>query len=231
MNLDNYDKIEAYLFDLLDEKERATFEAELKKDDKLKAEVNLHRLEQQAIKLQEEQNLRAQFAEWKQEKKSNTEIASEAKVVSMKPTRRSLFYRLSAAASVLLVLSAGTFWWANTTYNNQALADAAFEFSSNDRSNASTATSDFELAEQAFTDGKHKEAIDIYQNIIETNSNPTEVHLAEWNLANVQLAAGNTATAKLSLGRIAEDEAHTYQEAAAELLPKLNSFWRKLTVN
>lgn len=226
MNTNDYNQIEAYLFNLLTESERADFEEKLDTDENLQAAVNLHRLEHKAIQVLEEEKLRAQFVEWKQEKQAYIQTTSNAKVVDMNTRRQSLVYRLSAAASILLFVSVGSLWFANNNYSNSALADAAFELSSNTKGIENTTPSDFEFAERAFMEGRYSEVVGIYENIISTNNNPTEVHLAEWNLANTQLASNNSQVAKRLLEQIATDDAHTYQDEAKKLLVKLNSFWR-----
>ncbi|MEM9991430.1 MAG: hypothetical protein AAF738_06665, partial [Bacteroidota bacterium] len=152
-----------------------------------------------------------------------------AKVVGMSARRRNKIYQFSAAASLLLLLSVGTFWFANNNYSNFALADNAFELTSNTKGQNTTILTDFNRAEQAFSKGRYSEVIDIYENIIATNDNPTEVHLAEWNLANTQLAAGDVVNAKLMLERIAGDNTHNYQDDAKALQSDLDSFWRSFT--
>ncbi len=228
MNLSNYDRIEAYLFDLLSATEKNAFEAELATNTELQEQLNLHRLEHEAIQLLEEDRIRAQFAEWKQELMTTPE--EEPKLVPINRTRTSWRYRIGIAASLLLLLTAGSFWWATQTYSNQALANATFEEVSIVRSDAAISTR-FSEALQEYKAQNYDAAISIYQQIIAESTNNSERDQAELNLIAAQLAKGETAPARQALKRIAQSPNHTYQKEATTLLSKLDSIWRKLLRN
>lgn len=118
--MENIDKIEEYLSGAMAGEERQAFEAEVAANPALADEVGLLRLAREAVELEISDNLRQQFQEWDQSAAKSTEEA-EAKVVKMKP-RANLRRILSIAATVLLLIAAGTFWFANNQYSSNAIA-------------------------------------------------------------------------------------------------------------
>lgn len=114
------DKIEAYLSGTLTGTERQAFEAKLTQSPELAEEVDVVRLAQEAVELSIEDNLRAQFQEWQSAEMKKNQTA-EAKVVKMAP-RNTIRRILAIAASVLLLLTAGSFWYANNQFSTEKLA-------------------------------------------------------------------------------------------------------------
>lgn len=119
------DKIEAYLSGNMTGAERQAFEAEIGKDQSLAEEVDAVRLAREAVELSISDSLRARFQEWGQTASTETKT-EEAKVVTMTP-RRSLGRILSIAASVLLILAVGSFWYANNQFSTDTMAAAYYD--------------------------------------------------------------------------------------------------------
>lgn len=114
------DKIEAYVSGEMTGAERQAFEAEMAGNSALAEEVDAFRLAREAVELSISDGLRSQFQEW-QETGTNTTKSEEARVVTMTP-RRNLRRILAIAASVLLILTAGSFWYANNQFSADNLA-------------------------------------------------------------------------------------------------------------
>lgn len=113
-------KIEDYLHDRMDDESKKQFEAQMATDRELASDVELFRLEKQALQLSQNNDLRAQMKNWEQERNAEDET-QEARVVPMKSSRSRL-YRLSVAASFLLLFGLGaSVWFANANYSNSAL--------------------------------------------------------------------------------------------------------------
>lgn len=114
------DKIEAYVSGEMTGTERQAFEAEMAGNSALAEEVDAFRLAREAVELSISDGLRSQFQEWQETGASATK-REEAKVVTMAP-RRTLRRMLAIAASVLLILTAGSFWYANNQFSADNLA-------------------------------------------------------------------------------------------------------------
>ncbi|PHN03999.1 anti-sigma factor [Flavilitoribacter nigricans] len=119
------DKIEAYLSGALAGAERQAFEAEIAGDPALAEEVDAVRLAREAVEFSISSNLRAQFQEWQEAEATGTKT-EEARVVTMAP-RRNLRRVLAIAASVLLILAVGSFWYANEQFASDQLAMDYYE--------------------------------------------------------------------------------------------------------
>lgn len=128
------DQIEAYLYDRMSKEQAASFEAKLKTDKALAEALELKRMEKQALRLLAQDQLRAEMSKWKMEK--NTELQPEAQIIEM--PRRRLIYRLSAAASIIILIGI-PLWWVNQNYSNSGLTgeNLGFQTSRSDRSNIS----------------------------------------------------------------------------------------------
>jgi TolA-binding protein len=160
--MENIDKIEKYLSGDMAVEEQQAFEAEVAADPALADEVDLLRLAKEAVELQIGDSLRQQMQEW-QQSASGTKEKMEAKVVAMKP-RASLRRLLAIAASVLLLLSAGTFWYANDQYDAGSIAGNLYSFEAGTRRpNASEETLNDAL--DAIRDGQYTEADQLLQTI------------------------------------------------------------------
>lgn len=161
-DMENIDKIEKYLSGDMAVEEQQAFEAEVAADPALADEVDLLRLAKEAVELQIGDSLRQQMQEW-QQSASGTKEKMEAKVVAMKP-RASLRRLLAIAASVLLLLSAGTFWYANDQYDAGSIAGNLYSFEAGTRRpNASEETLNDAL--DAIRDGQYTEADQLLQTI------------------------------------------------------------------
>lgn len=111
MNIDiNFDRIEAYLFGAMPAADRQIMEAEMAENAQLAASVELHRLEHRAMELSAQQDLRAQFSAWNDEKQAEnaTETAAakgEGRVVALGgASSRRTWMRYAIAASVTLMV-------------------------------------------------------------------------------------------------------------------------------
>ena len=253
MKLENQERIEAYLQDRLSTKEKAAFEADVKADPALLEALNLFKLEQQAMKLSAQDELRAQFKEWKKEKESG------AKIIKPQFQRRRRFTTLSVAASVILIVGFGFAFWQGSQRSNMTLAEEGFVSSNRaDRNNISPDSpllivwdtleaGDTEAAlailarlketpfkesalllegELYYQQEDWAKANTAFQELIDTRGNITNVQKAEWNYANSLLASGDTDAAKSLLQKMEAQEGHLYGQRAASLLKQLNSPWR-----
>ena len=134
------DKIDDYLFEIMNEEERQTFEDTLKTDKELAEAVALQKVEHRAMQLIIQKDLKANMNEWKKEKFASEDSSEKvtAKVIPMGERRsRRKFFQLASAAVVTLLF--GFFFgnqWVNQNYGSQALAESSFiSTSSNSRSN------------------------------------------------------------------------------------------------
>ena len=123
--MEDIDKIEQYLTGKMDGVEQQAFEAELNSNSTLAEELDAHRLAREAIELSIGDSLRGQFQEWHDSTATGT-TKEGAKIVKMAP-RIALRRVLAVAASVLLLLAVGSYWYANDRYNDPDLAMAFYE--------------------------------------------------------------------------------------------------------
>ncbi len=156
MNEQDQIRIENYLYGRMTAEQERSFEQEVEKDAALAEALELERLEQRALRLLDQDRLREQMAGWKAEKKQ-LPADEGARVVSI--TRRRFLYRVSAAASVLLLLGI-PLWWANQNYSDQALLGGALDLESaaGIRSDAPAGEA-LQPARGAYQDGAVDEAI------------------------------------------------------------------------
>lgn len=136
----NYDdnKILDFINGRMSATEAAAFRTAISADTALAAEVAFYESLNQVHEVIGDEELAATIAQTTAELEqtdffadaekdlTDTATTSTAKVRQLQPHNRSSLRRvLGLAASVLLLISAG-FWWANTNYNNAALAGAQF---------------------------------------------------------------------------------------------------------
>lgn len=119
------DKIEAYLSGEMTGADRQSFEAEMAERPELADEVDLCRLAREAVELSIGDQLRQQMQQWQQEE-AGADKNRTAKVVKMAP-RQSMRRVLAIAASVMLLLAAGTFWYANSNFDSGKMALGFYE--------------------------------------------------------------------------------------------------------
>ena len=238
--------------------ERIAFEEQLSQSTELQEAVQLHQLEQEAMRLLEREQLRTQFSAWKEEKNLSTQ--QEAKVVAMKSSNR--FRRLAIAASFLLLFGGGLSIWNQINNSDAALATNYFPITStSDRSNINsenplldiltplskkdynTAISAAELlentiyreqtlllkAEALFLKEDFNRAIETYESVIAQNNNISNQEKAEWGKILALLKSDKEKEAQNELKKIADNANHAYQQEAIELQNELNSIWNKLS--
>ena len=133
--MNNFDKIEAYLFDMLDAAGRASFEQEMANDSELRAAVAQQQLEHRAMELAVRDDLRNQMAAWDLE---DTEETTAPLTVSTAPTMqvsfiRRNFFKIAAAASVLLVIG----FFSRSLFEPSGDVNALAYFNSTTRSSGS----------------------------------------------------------------------------------------------
>jgi tetratricopeptide (TPR) repeat protein len=125
-----YDKIDAYLWELLPPEERTALENDLANNEELRADLALRKLEYEAMRLSSQDNLRAKMKAWKTEAQDSETISEkkiEAKVVKMDKTveggRIVKFqpYRWAAAAAILLCAFLFGNYWGKINYSDNAL--------------------------------------------------------------------------------------------------------------
>lgn len=251
MNTETFERIEAYLANRLSAEARAAFEQELTDNSELADEVALHRLERRAMQLELHADLRQTMQAWKNEA-AQTTTKQEAVVRTLRPR---LGRTLAYAASVLVLVFAGTSWWATQQYSDEALAldansvprisrnrgttdqltQAQTAIGKQDYQRALTLVEGDESMNAALVRGAAYLGLDdkieartAYNTVLETGSTPQR-ELAEWQLLLIELSEGESAAVQTKLQAIIEQQpAHTYQQQAIQLQKRLNSFWRKL---
>ena len=228
---DKFDRIEKYLDDALNEKERKAFEQELEEDEKLKAELALHQDLSSTLKSEKLHNFRALL------KKTDKEWSAsqpEAK-------RRSLFPRVigAIAAAVMLLLLAYQFLRQPTSlspadlfaenyvsYNmvlkersgstdalTQELNNAVAAYNSQDFDQAASLFNhlyektqeqlayQFYAAQSELGANRIDESIVLFSNLLQQNDHPF-VEQSRWYLALAYLKKGAVPEAKLLLQEI-----------------------------
>ncbi len=249
MNSETFERIEAYLANRLTAEERTAFEQEISENSELAEAVALQRLERRAMQLALHDELRQTMQAWRAEE------ASPQQEAVVRPLRVRFRRTLAAAASVLVLVLAGTSWWATQQYSNEALAldaNAAPRISRN-----RGATDQLTQAQAAVNRGEYQQVLDLLENdtttnavllrgaayfglgnaqearaayeaVLDSGSTPQQ-ELAEWQLILLELADGQVEVIQPKLQAIIDQQPpHTYQQQARELQEKLGSFWRRL---
>ncbi|NND31905.1 MAG: tetratricopeptide repeat protein [Saprospiraceae bacterium] len=104
------ERIEKYLSGQMESAEKLDFENELQRDPKLKSAFDQFKVIHDALEVEVEDNLRNQLIE----------LASRNKPLNQRRNWR-LPYALALAASVLILLVAGTWWYLGKSLNDPAL--------------------------------------------------------------------------------------------------------------
>ncbi|MBV6655911.1 MAG: hypothetical protein KI786_19215 [Mameliella sp.] len=158
-------KIEDYLHGRMADEVVKQFEEQIATDRELASEVELFRLEKQALQLSQNNELRNQMKNWEQERNAEDET-QEARVVPMKSSRNRL-YRLSVAASFLLMFGLGaSVWFANANYSNRALVsdNIGLTTSTRDRGNINS-DNPFTPVFDAIESGNHTAALQMLEGL------------------------------------------------------------------
>ncbi len=124
-NIKYYDRLEDYFNDRLSGEEKQRFELELKTNAELKTEYDAYLATREVIELLAFEQLGTELenmtpamvkSDLESEEKTAEKTAKKGRVIAF-PRRV-----LSLAAGFLLLILAGTFWWSNAQYGNDALA-------------------------------------------------------------------------------------------------------------
>ena len=213
-----YTRIEEYLDESLPEGERELFEAQLKRDSDLQREVDLHR---QARKILDYENYTRQKAHL------------SAIERQMYPDKKRIIGRLAIAASLLLVITVGTWFWSRKNYSDVALATRYFATSelevqrSPESGQAIPMNEEFMKAQKMFREGNYPGALEIYNELASAESDMK--FKAEWNILTASLASGNcNADCEAKIALIARDKTHPYNERAVALQKARRSLFHRI---
>lgn len=241
-----FDNIDAYIWNFLSDEDRQAFEKTLESDADLRAELALRQLENEALQLADNADLRTKMKAWRAEEVADNEKktnAVETPVVPLNPLRVVRFkpMQLAAAAALALLFIVGGRYWATNNYGNDALAsefsqktsdilrgpdDEVFGSAGASTLDAAQALTD---AKAAFTAKNYDQAITTYKNILADKTIvPKYTQEAEWQLIVTYLAAKKTdSTSDFSslLTKLANDSTHAYHKSAVELNQKVNTIW------
>ena len=165
---ETFDRIDAYLWDTLTADERTAFEKERATDTDLAAEVALRELENQAMRLKAQDDLRAKLKAFKAEAMTLEVVDKpETKIVPLSTGGRIVRFspmRLAAAATVLLLVTFTTFYWGQSNYSDAALAEQSFDVNSSIlRGGNSEPKNSLDVAADLMEKGKNTEAIALLQ--------------------------------------------------------------------
>ena len=179
INSKNFDKIEAYLFNQMTAAEKNEFEAEVDKDTNLANELKLQKAEHQVMQLLLRDKLKGKIGKWQSE--VNTTAAKEeapaAKVVKLEPNRRSRIFRLSIAASVLLVIGLFTNLWVDNNLSDAALADDFFNTTYTARTGAGSSSEVLAPGLTAMETKNYTKAVELFSQIKDGNYRETALIL------------------------------------------------------
>ncbi len=181
INSKNFDKIEAYLFNQMTAEEKNNFEAEVEVNTTLAKELKFQKAEHQAMKLLLRDKLKNQMSQWHNEVKvvSENPVESVTKVVKMDTTRRNRFFRLSLAASVLLVIGLFANFWVNDNLSDAALAGDYFKATYTARTGGTVPASSEVLAPglEAMEAENYTKAVELFSQVTDGNYQETALIL------------------------------------------------------
>ncbi|MEM1325028.1 MAG: hypothetical protein AAGI23_03690 [Bacteroidota bacterium] len=216
MDENNIIQIERFLEGEMDSEERAAFEAQLQRDEELRETMSFYQDLQTTIErkgaIQEvHQELKAEnfFTTTTQE-----ETAPAAKIVQMRPKNRRRW--LAYAASFLVLVTAGSLFYSNSNYSNQALAgvEASNILSLFDQGNLkgnADVENNLSTGLSFLADEEYEQAVTFFRSI-ETSNERYET--AQLYLAYAQLANDNPKQAQAAaenLQQITEDQTLAYR--------------------
>lgn len=239
-------RLEHYLDGALSADEQASVEQALEADDELFAELNVLRLEREAMRLAYEENLRKKVTGW-----VNEEAARETPVRSLHR-----WIPLSVAAGILLIAGVFGLQRARNLYSNDALLG---QFTTRTIRSASAPSSPTARAALAIQRDSFRLALQLLQEVEapgfeeyvlqaeaykklkdfpsaaralqqaqNQTSNPIELQELDWNLIGLFIASGRDSLAIRQLEVILNNPQHDFYEPAKELRRRLQSPWRRL---
>lgn len=252
MDQPNEQQIEDFLFNRLPQTEAEQLKSKADSDEDFASLLAQRQLEVNAMALAEEDQIRAAMNDWTiGSGKEETTAASPLKVAHR---RRPLTRVLSIAAGFLLLIFAGSTFFASANYSDTALADRYAQ----SRIAGSRGNNDANLLEPAkvlmakgnFTDGltalqelegnaaamlrgealyrlnRFDESIQAYQQVAGSDSQLADE--AAFQRALVLLAAGQTSAARTALEEVAANPANAFAKDAGQALNDLDGFWRNI---
>jgi hypothetical protein len=213
-----HDKIEAYLTRQMSVAERDLFEKEIATDNTMQAEVARHRKAAAAL----------QYGLHKEMKRH---LAGIEQGLQRRTRRIRTVSRLAVAASVFLIMAAGTYFYAQHNYRDTSIAQDMF---------AATQTEVFRGGEQAVpVDQRFAEAESLFRsghydqarlNYLEIQKEDTLLKSkAEWNLLLCYLATDpESSQFRIMFDHILQDSTHDYHNRAVSLQDRLGGIWYRL---
>jgi hypothetical protein len=177
MNDDNLErKIVDYVNGQMDAAEQPDFERQMAENEELEREVNFYREVAQTTRKMEDQELRRLISATDHELAGEGffEAQPSAKMRRLNPLR----IAIAIAASVLVLAAAG-WWYANSNYSNQALADRHFDAQVTQQMVRSESGTEGLLSPglQALSSGQWEEAILFFETIPESSGQYLESRL------------------------------------------------------
>lgn len=141
--------------------ERQAFEQKMTQDTQLREEVEAHRLASEAIEWSIADSLRKEMASW------GKPSAGELPAAPPKATIRPMWRRaLAIAATVLILVVAGTYMWSNQHYSNTALAEGYYpQAELAGLRNSSTTSDPLAPGYEALSGGRYDEAVSFFEKL------------------------------------------------------------------
>lgn len=118
-NNDKNEKIDPYLDGELNAEEKTAFEKSMEQDAQLKEEVTQNMLLREVIESGQQEKMRTNIRKWRRE----AALSGNARVTRI----RRIGYRLAAAASVIIILTASIFTIIVPQYSNERIASRFYE--------------------------------------------------------------------------------------------------------
>lgn len=252
MDQPNEQQVEDFLFNRLPKTEADQLRAKAAADENFAATLARRQLEVDAMAIAEEDAIRASMSSWIVG--GGKEEESTVAPLKVAHSRKSFTRILSIAASFLLLVFAGSTFFASSNYSDEALAERYAQ----SRVAGARGTNDAEQlapVKALMAEGKYQEAttslsgidgnaaamlrgeayyklgqydvsIQAYDEVIASDSQLADE--AAFQRAVVLLASGQTSAATSVLKLVAADPANAFAQNAAKVLEDLNGFWRNL---
>jgi hypothetical protein len=214
-----HETIEAYLRNTLSAVQREAFEKQLSSDEGLQKLVESHKKADRAITLARHQSAKARL------KSLDAELIQPT--ITNSSRRFSIVRTLSMAAGFLILVIAGFYLYAQTSYSTEAIAEQMFapvpeEVFRGREEYVTSLGEKFAQAEQLFREKKYDDARQIYLFIIKEDSMLKEQ--AEWNLLLSYYAMDPASPQfKILFDRIRMDSRHAYNQYALRLASRMES--------